>query len=64
MGSRKTVVRVGLLVVLSSGCMVGPDYKNPTVATPAAYRGVSVEQAVNPGRRLVRRPEMVGHISG
>ena len=46
MDARHAVVRVGLVMAVSSGCMVGPDYKKPAVPTPAAYRGLSAEQAV------------------
>ena len=28
-----------LILVAATGCMVGPNYKRPVVATPAAYRG-------------------------
>jgi multidrug efflux system outer membrane protein len=30
-----------LILVAATGCMVGPNYKRPVVATPAAYRGAS-----------------------
>lgn len=30
---------LALVVVLASGCMVGPDYKRPTVQAPPIYRG-------------------------
>ena len=48
MDARNTVLRAGLLLVLSSGCVAGPNYKKPAVATPSVYRGVSDEQAVKP----------------
>jgi outer membrane protein, multidrug efflux system len=48
MDARNTVQRVSLLVALSSGCMVGPNYKQPAVPTPSAYRGVSPERTVTP----------------
>jgi outer membrane protein, multidrug efflux system len=31
--------------ILSSGCMVGPEYKKPTVDVPGSYRGLTPEQA-------------------
>ncbi len=40
MDARSTVLRVSLLVALSSGCVVGPNYKRPAVPAPSAYRGV------------------------
>src|SRR3954471_24095721 len=48
MDARHTVLRVSLLVVLSSGCVVGPNYKKPVVPAPSVYRGVSPEQTVKP----------------
>src|SRR5262249_55143812 len=32
-------------VILSSGCMVGPEYKKPAVDVPGSYRGLTPEQA-------------------
>jgi len=46
MDARKTVLVVfsmGLVMVLSPGCVAGPDYKRPAVPTPSAYRGASSE---------------------
>ena len=39
---------------LSSGCMVGPNYKRPDVPAPSAYRGVPAEPAVKPDVAVVR----------
>ncbi len=48
MDARNSVLHVGLVVALSSGCMVGPNYKKPVVPAPSVFRGVSAEQAVAP----------------
>jgi multidrug efflux system outer membrane protein len=48
MGTRNTVLRLSLLLALSPGCVVGPNYRKPAVPAPSAYRGVSPEQAVKP----------------
>ena len=40
MDARSTAVCVSLTIALSSGCMVGPNYKRPAVPAPSAYRGV------------------------
>jgi multidrug efflux system outer membrane protein len=48
MDARTVVVRVSLLVALSSGCMVGPNYKRPAADAPSVYRGVSPEQPAGP----------------
>jgi len=34
-----------LATLLISGCAVGPNYKKPTVSTPAVYRGLTPEEA-------------------
>ena len=34
-----------LIVVLVSGCAVGPNYKKPAVNTPTVYRGLTPEEA-------------------
>jgi len=44
MNPRKKIFVVGFLVMLCSGCAVGPNYKKPAVPVPPEYRGVSAEQ--------------------
>ena len=41
----RRLVAVSLVVLLLSGCAVGPNYKRPSVDVPSAYRGVSPQQA-------------------
>jgi multidrug efflux system outer membrane protein len=48
MDARNVVLRVSLLVALSSGCMVGPNYKRPAADASSVYRGVSPEQPAGP----------------
>src|SRR5262245_48538185 len=48
MGARHTVLSVGILIGVSPGCMVGPDYTRPTVPEPSDYRGVSADRAITP----------------
>src|SRR5262245_58842132 len=48
MDARNTVLRAVLCVVLSPGCMAGPNYKRPAVPAPSVYRGVTAEQAAKP----------------
>lgn len=48
MDATHTLLRVSLLVALSSGCVVGPDYKRPDVPAPSTYRGVPTESTVKP----------------
>src|SRR5438128_9172148 len=43
MNGRKEMF-VGLLVMLCSGCAVGPNYRKPAVPVPPEYRGVSPDQ--------------------
>jgi len=47
MFARSTFLCLGLLC-LSSGCMVGPNYKRPDVPAPSVYRGASAEPTVKP----------------
>src|SRR5713101_1331087 len=44
MNPRKEIFVVGFLIMLCSGCAVGPNYKKPTVPVPPEYRGVSPDQ--------------------
>jgi len=44
MNTRKAIFVVGFLVMLCSGCTVGPNYKKPAVLVPPEYRGVSPDQ--------------------
>ena len=39
------------MVVLLSGCMVGPDYQRPAVTTPDAFRGASA--AITPDQQSI-----------
>jgi multidrug efflux system outer membrane protein len=48
MDARHGLLRVSLLLALSSACVAGPNYKPPAVSTPSAYRGVAPEQSVTP----------------
>jgi multidrug efflux system outer membrane protein len=37
-----------LIVLLTAGCTVGPNYKRPNINTPGAYRGVMPQEAAQP----------------
>ena len=39
---------LSLLVLLTAGCAVGPNYKRPSVNVPGTYRGVTPEEAAQP----------------
>ena len=41
----RKLIAVLLVVLLLSGCAVGPNYKRPSVDVPGAYRGASPQQA-------------------
>lgn len=45
-GSR--LVPLVLVVFVAAGCAVGPNYRRPSVDTPAAYRGLPEDQAAAP----------------
>jgi len=46
MDRRRSLLRVSVALALSSGCINGPNYHKPAVATPSAYRGGSSAPAV------------------
>ena len=48
MDARHTLLGIGLLATLSSGCLLGPNYKRPDVPAPSTYRGGSTESTVKP----------------
>ncbi len=48
MDARNTVLRVSLLVALSSGCVVGPNYKKTGRARAVRVQRCSADQAVKP----------------
>jgi outer membrane protein, multidrug efflux system len=41
MDRSNVLLRVSVVLTLSTGCMTGPNYKKPAVATPSTYRGGS-----------------------
>ncbi len=41
----RRLVAVSLVMLLLSGCAVGPNYKRPSVDVPSAYRGASPQEA-------------------
>ena len=45
---RKEMFVVGLLVMLCSGCAVGPNYRKPVVPAPPEYRGLPPDQTGKP----------------
>jgi multidrug efflux system outer membrane protein len=49
MDARHIVPGMGIVVMLCSGCMVGPNYKRPAVPEPSVYRGASAEPTITPG---------------
>jgi multidrug efflux system outer membrane protein len=46
-GMRK--IAASMLVFLTTGCKVGPNYKRPVLATPDQYRGVAPDLSNQPG---------------
>jgi multidrug efflux system outer membrane protein len=42
------LITLFLVVLLTVGCAVGPNYKRPNVNTPDAYRGVMPQEAAQP----------------
>jgi multidrug efflux system outer membrane protein len=52
----RRLIAVCLVVLLLSGCAVGPNYKRPGVDVPGAYRGAAPQQAAQPA------PESLGDL--
>src|SRR6266705_1603462 len=48
---KKRASGAAALIVLLSGCMVGPDYRRPAVTTPDAFRGASA--AITPDKQSI-----------
>lgn len=44
----RSLAALSLIVLLSSGCAVGPNYKRPSVSVPDTYRGATPEEAKQP----------------
>ncbi|MGH9581094.1 MAG: efflux transporter outer membrane subunit [Terriglobales bacterium] len=44
MNARKQIIAAAFLIMLSSGCAVGPNYRKPAVPVPPEYRGGSPDQ--------------------
>ena len=44
----RSLVAFSLVVLLSSGCAVGPNYKRPNVSVPDTYRGATPQEATQP----------------
>ncbi len=49
MNPRKQILVAAFLVLLCSGCAVGPNYRKPSVPVPPEYRGVSAGQTGKSG---------------
>lgn len=45
MSARLTVIVVAAIGALSAGCLVGPNYRKPTLATPSQIRGAELSTA-------------------
>ena len=52
MRARTSSVSVGLAAIVSSSCLVGPNYKRPTVPEPAVYRGAALQPAAQDAASL------------
>ena len=48
---KKRASGAAALILLLSGCMVGPDYRRPAVTTPDAFRGASA--AIPPDKQSI-----------
>src|SRR5437879_12515006 len=48
---KKRASGAAALILLLSGCMIGPDYRRPAVTTPDAFRGASA--AIAPDKQSI-----------
>src|SRR5205823_11026591 len=48
---KKRASGAAALMILLSGCMLGPDYRRPAVTTPDAFRGASA--AITPDKQSI-----------
>jgi len=44
----RRLIALSLVILLSSGCAVGPNYKRPSVNAPDSYRGAMTQAAPQP----------------
>src|SRR5260370_3449545 len=44
----RRLIALSLIMLLASGCAVGPNYKRPSVDVPGTYRGVVPQEAPQP----------------
>ena len=44
----RSIVALSLIILLSAGCAVGPNYKRPSVSVPDTYRGATPQEAAQP----------------
>ena len=44
----RRLIALSLILLLASGCAVGPNYKRPSVDVPGAYRGAVAQEAQQP----------------
>jgi len=50
---------LSVLVVEAAGCMMGPNYKRPTVSVPTGYRSAMPDQPA--ASSVAGQREVVGH---
>src|SRR2546426_6361677 len=44
----RRLIALSLIMLLTSGCAVGPNYKRPSANVPATYRGTMPQEAPQP----------------
>jgi len=44
----RRLIALSLVMLLLSGCAVGPNYRRPTVNVPGTYRGAMPQEAAQP----------------
>ena len=49
----RKLIALSLIMLLASGCAVGPNYKRPSVTVPGTYRGAIPQEATQPAAESI-----------
>jgi len=49
----RRLIALSLIMLLASGCAVGPNYKRPSVTVPGTYRGAIPQEATQPAAESI-----------
>ena len=49
----RRLIALSLIMLLASGCAVGPNYKRPSVTVPGTYRGAIPQEPTQPAAESI-----------